>query len=125
MSDDVLMVRKNALETRLGVPLEFSSGWISLVERLVDAIDALDIPYEVDQVKEKFGGLRFYWHQPYPEGEIPDDERADRREASTKIRALIDAAEAESIQTCEICGAPGRPQGKGWIRTLCDDHATG
>lgn len=61
---------------------------------------------EAAQVKEKFGGLRFY-----ADG---GDEFA---------HAAIELAEALSFRTCETCGSPGRPQRGGWIRTLCPEHA--
>ncbi len=69
------------------------------------------IPNEVQQVvavqiKEKFGGLRFYTN-----GE--DD----------VVSALISMAESMSYRTCETCGSPGRSRNSGWIRTLCDKHA--
>jgi hypothetical protein len=58
------------------------------------------------QVKEKFGGLRFY----YDGG---DD----------YIRGLSSMAESMSTVTCEECGAPGKQRGKGWVYTACDLHA--
>lgn len=60
----------------------------------------------VDQVKEKFGTLRFY----YTGG---DD----------TIRGMVRMAEAMSAVTCEECGVPGEQRHGGWIRTLCDTHA--
>lgn len=57
------------------------------------------------QVKEKFGGLRFY----YDGG---DD----------YIRGLSSMAESMSMVTCETCGAPGKRRGDGWIYTACDTH---
>ena len=35
-------------------------GWRDLVEKLVCDISAIDTDVMVSQVKEKFGGLRFY-----------------------------------------------------------------
>jgi hypothetical protein len=58
------------------------------------------------QVKEKFGGLRFY---------------VDR--ATDKHYGYITFAESMSYRTCEECGAEGRHYGIGWHRTLCDKHA--
>jgi hypothetical protein len=60
----------------------------------------------VDQVKEKFGTLRFY----YTGG---DD----------YISGLASMAESMSGCTCEECGAPGKRVGGGWITTLCEKHA--
>ena len=60
----------------------------------------------VGQIKEKFGGLRFY----YSGG---DDE----------IRGMVRMAEAWADKSCETCGAPGKRRDGGWIKTLCDRHA--
>lgn len=57
------------------------------------------------QVKEKFGGLRFY----YSGG---DD----------TIDNLATFAEALSERTCDVCGAPGKQSGGGWIVTRCKEH---
>jgi hypothetical protein len=57
----------------------------------------------VAQIKEKFGGLRFY----YDGG---DDE----------ISSMVRMAEAWAGNTCETCGAPGKRRDSGWIKTLCD-----
>ena len=61
----------------------------------------------LDQVKEKFGTLRFY----YTGG---DD----------AIDGMVAMAEAMSGVTCEECGSPGKRVGGGWITTLCEAHAT-
>ena len=60
----------------------------------------------LDQVKEKFGTLRFY----YSGG---DD----------YISGLVSMAESMSAVTCEECGNPGKQVGGGWITTLCKEHA--
>jgi len=59
----------------------------------------------VAQIKEKFGGLRFY----YDGG---DD----------YVRGLVQMAEDWANRTCETCGELGKQRGGGWIRTLCDKH---
>lgn len=57
------------------------------------------------QVKEKFGGLRFY----YQGG---DDE----------VSGMVRMAESWAAQTCEQCGDRGTMRHGGWVRTLCDKH---
>lgn len=57
------------------------------------------------QIKEKFGGLRFYYYGG-------DD----------YIRGVVTMAEEMSYRTCEECGAPGTSTESGWIRTLCKEH---
>lgn len=58
------------------------------------------------QVKEKFGGLRFY-----VQGAIDEHYH------------YISFAESMSYHTCEVCGAPGKRWTDGWHKTLCDIHA--
>jgi hypothetical protein len=64
-------------------------------------------PFEVLQVKQKFGGLRFYV--------------SHRTDA---ILQRIEAAQLESIRTCEVCGKPGKRREGNCIRTACDEHAS-
>jgi len=59
----------------------------------------------VEQIKEKFGGLRFY----YQGG---DDQ----------IHGMVRMAEAWADVACEECGGIGKRRGGGWVRTLCDVH---
>ena len=59
----------------------------------------------VEQIKEKFGGLRFY----YQGG---DDE----------ISGMVRMAELWAGHSCETCGNRGERRNGGWIRTLCDEH---
>ena len=78
-------------------------GWSGIVHRLVADLLELGWDGKVFQVKEKFGGLRFY---------IADSDNllADR----------IYAAEDESFRTCQECGEPGTVRGtRNWILTLC------
>jgi hypothetical protein len=59
----------------------------------------------VEQIKEKFGGLRFYYQG--------GDEYID---------GMVRMAEAWADIACEECGAAGKRRSGGWIRTLCDQH---
>lgn len=61
---------------------------------------------EVHQIKEKFGGLRFYTG--------PCDDY---------VNGLIMMAEEWADHTCEYCGQRGKSRNDiGWIKTLCDHH---
>jgi hypothetical protein len=68
-------------------------GWFDLIWKLCEDIEKLDPSpeFEVLQVKEKFGGLRFY-----PMG-VAKEETWNR----------INEAENESYKICEVCGKPG------------------
>jgi len=59
----------------------------------------------VTQVKEKFGGLRFYVSA-----------------ATDEQFAYIRFAEEMSLTTCDVCGDRGRPTKDGWIVTRCNKH---
>jgi hypothetical protein len=113
---------------------EHDDGWFNIIDRLCSNIQhhvdwshkdhAWDIKWNqehpeeprpvrgiisqvvADQVKEKFGALRFYYHG--------GDDIVD---------GMARMAESMSAVTCEQCGAPGRQRGRGWIMTRCDEHA--
>ena len=76
-------------------------GWMGLVTRCWDACQGDGT--EILDIKEKWGGLRFY--------------TGGTSEATEDI---IEAAEEESYTICEMCGEPGKPREGGWIKTLCD-----
>jgi hypothetical protein len=58
------------------------------------------------QIKEKFGGLRFYIDG-----------------YSEEAWAVIEIAEGECSKLCELCGGPGEIRTDlGWIVTLCEEH---
>lgn len=88
------------------------SGWHPLICRLDDAIAALVPDYEIHQVKEKFGGLRFYY-------ELGDCDEAVARE----VEKLVGEAEREADRTCEQCSAEGERRktraASPWYKTLC------
>ena len=67
--------------------------------------ETLKVPVAA-QVKEKFGGLRFYVNA-----------------TTDKHHNYISFAESMSYRTCEECGAPGKTYTDGWHMTLCDIHA--
>lgn len=84
----------------------------------------------LDQVKEKYGTLRVYYHLEYEN--IPDEiaplinmSQVDEKlkEYYDVIDHAIDYAEHQSAKTCEITGEDGKLYTKGWYRVLCDKEA--
>ena len=84
----------------------------------------------VDQVKEKYGTLRFYWHR---EGQNPGIQAIDfiggpslrpRRDGAaldSKIEDAVRKWEDASETVCERCGKPGETRTElRWMLTLCD-----
>lgn len=88
-------------------PTETNDGWhwllVATAEWLIE--DGLPANYSTRQVKEKFGGLRFY------------------HDGSPSTQTIARAVEHLSYGICDACGAPGRLRVGGWTRTLCDAHA--
>ena len=90
-------------------------GWYTIIDRLCHQIQ-WHVKYNLNsngvegiadveavQVKEKFGGLRFY----YGGGD-------------EFIHGLVSMAEEMSNCTCEECGSPGTQNEGGWINTFCE-----
>ena len=93
--------------------MEVGPGWWPLLRDLCIKLERIETTrrIHVSQVKEKFGGLRFYFHGDSAYGQAIED-------------AVI-SAERQALVTCEECGAPGRTRDGGWYRTLCDNHSGG
>ena len=87
--------------------IETGDGWFKIIDQLSADITLLDEKNGTTtiavQVKEKYGGLRFYVDS-----------------GSDAVYDLIVAAEEESLKTCEMCGEPGELRGVGWVSTMCD-----
>jgi hypothetical protein len=101
-------------QTRMADGFVHGDGWFDIVWRLCEDLEPLVAEaermtgrkFEVLQVKQKLGGLRFYVNQRIDE-----------------IQKRIEIAETESVRTCEACAQPGSRREMNWIRTLCDEHA--
>lgn len=86
-------------------------GWQKLIEFTHHYVSLLDPNYEVLQIKEKFGGLRYYVQLSADLD--PNDNQI--------IQTLIDMSEQLSFLICEECGGHGRVKSlQGWLRTLCE-----
>lgn len=84
----------------------------------------------LDQVKEKYGTLRVYWHFPSEEveqerGKVLDPEKFDQYLAryDNLVDDAVDFAEYLSSKTCEVTGKPGELYSEGWCVTLCEEEA--
>ena len=91
----------------------YPEGWRKIVYKLNADIEDISPGHTIEQIKEKFGGLRYYCTFDH------NDDKGD------KIYDLITQAETESMKTCEICGEPGELRTYNyWSNTLCDKHDT-
>ena len=90
-------------------------GWQYLC-KIADAYIKENYPdYRITQIKEKFGGLRFYYSLP------PDDDAGCQE--GEQVSRIVQAIETLSYVICETCGAPGSLRSIGyWQLTRCDEH---
>ena len=115
----------------------FPPGWNAILYSLCAGIDSfLDDAqagqFRVEQVKEKFGSLRFYYSFAGKSKLTVDVvRRRGHVTASTAPRyrkpfpapavdALVAEAERQSAVTCANCGAPGVLRKQGWYYVSCD-----
>jgi len=84
-------------------------GWHKLLLKLTDQLFYLGWNGGIDQCKEKFGTLRFYWRN-----NIEDPMKREIAED------LVHYAENKSSWTCEQCGEWGERRGDGWLHTMCN-----
>ena len=87
-------------------PLECGQGWYESIYNLCrQLLTEVKSNFKVGQIKEKFGGGRFYYSgdiTPYGE-------------------ELIRQWEVDVESVCEICGKPGKLRTDGWWCAMCDD----
>ena len=95
--------------------IECHGGWLTLIERMLDSIEShlVSLPknskvrknFVVEQIKEKFGGLRVYVNG-----------------ADDFIYDKIVQTEKDSKHICEFCGLGGAMSKNGhYYRTVCGD----
>jgi len=90
--------------------IDTGDGWYDIIDTICSKLDKLnaDLPEGkkiiARQVKEKFGGLRFYTSR-----------------SSDESSEIIREGEAKSYDTCDMCGNPGYVNPTGyWMVTLCE-----
>lgn len=98
--------RGDPAKTCMAWGIAVGDGWYKIIDELSAKLELYGIV--AAQVKEKFGGLRFYI-ESCP-GDIFDE-----------VHKLIDEAESLAYKTCESCGKPGTQTKSGWIKTLCEE----
>lgn len=81
------------------------TGWRDLILETHARLMAVNPGYKVAQIKEKFGGLRYYVNGPYVDGMVE----------------IIREAEDRSYGICQGCGATDGVSMRehGWVATMC------
>jgi hypothetical protein len=87
-------------------------GWKEIVLKADEMLASIDPDYEIHQIKEKFGTLRYYFGTTFEYGTIQ----------SNVMYAIKKWAESMSAATCERCGKFGELRTETYyIVTMCDD----
>jgi len=125
MNDNYNLAYINAKRVSQGLPIhepvtyytgrdgEVGDGWVPVLDQLATDLKALGWTGGLDQVKEKFGYLRFY----YRRDGIPEDKLE-------MAQTLVDEATFTCSKRCEDCGSTSdvttdASAGRYWIRTMC------
>lgn len=83
-----------------------NDGWKEIIENTDKKLKYIDPEYKIAQIKEKFGGLRYYYDHSF---ESYDDIRCKIMDD------IVLSAEHEASRTCELCGTT-KPSDKVEIR---------
>jgi len=115
-----LQLKVEALRSKLPPDrpyVEVDEGWYGLVTDCDAELAAMDANYQLLQVKEKFGGLRYYF---IPSQGVADEQRDAMYEVVARYEKI-------ASQTCEATGEPGvlmkSPRGR--LKTLNPEYAAG
>jgi hypothetical protein len=92
--------------------IDVDEGWYQLVIDCDKELTAIDPHYRVFQIKEKFGGLRYYFHP-------------SQSDTSKAMNEVVSKYEAIAARTCEATGGPGVLMKSigGWRKTLNPEYA--
>lgn len=141
--------KKSMQETCMCWGIDCPIGWYHILEQLCTYLEfhnqqfskEYGIAVVADQVKEKFGTLRFYFSIAFVDKETgmkvgPDDENDETTSETAALyvaRDYLDMLADEAIgeaemmteDTCADCGVPltkdNKVETEGWITFLCDE----
>lgn len=86
--------------------IQCDNGWLKLIAECHSELFSLDPNFKIQQIKEKFGTLRFY-------------ASPSKQEYFEDFRQIIDKYEQLSARTCEMTGMKGvLMKREGWYKTL-------
>jgi hypothetical protein len=87
-------------------------GWLPLILELDKKLSAIDPNYAIVQIKEKFGGLRYYFDCSV---DVSQADMEAMHELEVKYERL-------SYEVCEFCGSTKNVvTDGGWLKTHCPE----
>ncbi len=102
--------------------MECDDGWYDLLNDLLEKLDYMSktsgVQVIAEQIKEKFGTLRFYFY-------VKNNTDSELNPCVDEIiQDIISHAEARSAHICEKTGNRGVLCSQmGWLKTLCKEEA--
>lgn len=95
-------IRDDMTQSCLAFGVETGPGWFPIIDECIAKIAAVDVKHQIkiEQIKEKFGGLRVYYSA------YPEEEESIEEGLCEKVDAIIHEAETQAEMTCEVCGVP-------------------
>jgi hypothetical protein len=91
---DIINEILERMESSFGKVISCDKGWYPLIEECHTELKAVDPDYKILQIKEKFGGLRYYF----------ESLNADKY---PKMHEIVRKYEAKSFTVCEVTGNGG------------------
>jgi len=106
---------KSKILPDFGKYIDVDEGWYQLIINCDEELTAIDPNYQVFQIKQKFGGLRYYMS---PSNDTTAEQRDGMHEVVSKYEKI-------AARTCEATGLPGvlMKSPRGWLKTLNPDYA--
>ena len=91
--------------------IDVDEGWYQLIVDCDKELTAIDPNYQILQIKQKFGGLRYYFHP-------------SQSDTLKEMQKVIAKYEAIAKITCEATGNPGvlMRSKSGWYKTLDPEY---
>ena len=101
--------------------IECGSGWKELYQPLIDYVNKFNEEHQgtdshiyIDQIKEKWAGLEFYWTGKNLPTEITEE-----------LQQMVRDAHEKSYTICECCGSKEDVgMTAGWYTTICEKCVT-
>lgn len=110
---------------------EVGPGWGTILDLTDNALEQWIPGYQIAQIKEKYGGLRYYFYFPedFEDKYNMEDGQSvqEHNERMTQIHNFVHAMEALSYTVCDQCGKPGKLRSSGPYSSfvLCEEHKDG
>ena len=105
---------KNKISPSYGQYVNVDKGWHQIIVDCDKELTAIDPNYQILQIKEKFGRLRYYMS---PSNDTTPQQRDAMYEVVSKYENI-------AARTCEVTGLPGVLMKSigGWLKTLNPEY---